>query len=431
MLLRYHCYITITFTFMLSIFFAPLTLFASEFSEFAETSSTTATARLSLEEAIQMALRNNLELKVAAKDVELAQAGLWKVAFMSNPEFKAEFSNDEDELRSFELSKSFQLGQKKNKRKMAQFLYQKAQRDFEDKQRLVVKEVKSAFYELLLLQEKLKLADKAVELNQRLADIAQVKFEAGDIPITEVNLAKIGLQKAIRERAELESNLIVAQIKLNNLLGRSPDEKLMAKGELKTKPENPIEIERNLMKAKALALEKRPDLKSLELEAQADLSEISLARLERLPEFELSANLEREKGGETPVGVGAAISLPIFDLKKGGVKESIVQKSKADSEIANLKSIIEREVAEAFIKLQSAQRQLRLYRDGILDLLDKNLELVQTSYQLGEADILEVIITQNEFIESNFSYLDALGDYQLTLSDLEAAIGKTDEEMRR
>lgn len=78
----------------------------------------------------------------------------------------------------------------------------------------------------------------------------------------------------------------------------------------------------------------------------------------------------------------------------------------------------------AYLAVNAFQKVLAFYEGGILDLLDENLELTRTAYELGEAELLQVILTQNGFIETRFAYLDALAAYTKALVELEAAAGE-------
>ena len=50
-------------------------------------------------------------------------------------------------------------------------------------------------------------------------DIAQFRFEAGDVSVTQANLANIQLQSALHEAVKLEGELQLAQLELNALMG--------------------------------------------------------------------------------------------------------------------------------------------------------------------------------------------------------------------
>ena len=76
----------------------------------------------------------------------------------------------------------------------------------------------------------------------------------------------------------------------------------------------------------------------------------------------------------------------------------------------------------AYLSLKTAQKTLKFYEGDSVKLLNENLQLTQTAYELGEVKLLEVILMQNEFVDMRFAYLEALADYYKALARLEAAI---------
>ena len=96
-------------------------------------------------------------------------------------------------------------------------------------------------------------------------------------------------------------------------------------------------------------------------------------------------------------------------------------------EIRNKERQVVREVMAAFLSLTAAQKNLQFYEGDLLKLLNENLKLMRTAYELGEAELLEVVIVQNEYIKARFAYLDALAASRKALTDLDAAVGRSIE----
>ena len=377
-----------------------------------------AVAELTLDQAIQAALTENLELKAARRKRDVAQARLDGIALLGNPELETSVLPGEGGEREVELTKEFQLGgQRGHRKRMARTGIEKVVAEVADAQRLLTKEVKGAFYELLLTQEKLELAKSIVQLNAQILEIATIQFEAGEIPITQVNLAKIELQSAIREQTELENERELAQLELNGLMGAPMEKPHLAKGELKYQP-----LRLNLDALKTYAPSNRADLKSLQLEEKMTESELSLAKAENMPELGVSL-ITRREDDETLFGGKISIPLPFFDRNRVEIGATKAQQQVNRAEISTQERQITREVVGAYLAVNAAQKVIAFYEGGILDLLDENLDLIRTAYELGEAELLEVILTQNEFIETRFGYLDALAAYGKALIELEAAAG--------
>jgi cobalt-zinc-cadmium efflux system outer membrane protein len=284
--------------------------------------------------------------------------------------------------------------------------------------------VKIAFYELLLVQEKLKLTREIVKHNQQMRDIAQVQFETGDISVTQANLANIQLQSALREAATLESELLLSQLTLNGLMGTPLVTARIAVGDLDKKVLSDVPQNWTLDALKTQALAHRADLKSRQLNAQLTKSDLRLAKAANIPDLGVGAIAERS-AGENAFGVKFSIPLPLFDRNRAEIGAAKAQQQVNTVEIKNQKLQIEREVMVAFISLRTAQKTLKFYEGDSLKLLNENLTLTRTAYELGEAELLEVILMQNQFIKTRFAYLDALRTYHKTLAELEAAIGRS------
>ena len=175
---------------------------------------------ITLESAVRTALRENPELNAIREKVNVARARLEGIALLGNPELETEFVGGTHSEKVIELSKSFQLGgQRGKRRRIAKIKLDRVNFELDDASRLLARSVKLAFYDLALAQEKLKLAEQIIQHSEQMSNIAQARFEAGDISVTHVNLAKIQLQAARREMAALESGLRLTQLELNNLMG--------------------------------------------------------------------------------------------------------------------------------------------------------------------------------------------------------------------
>ncbi|HEY6724373.1 MAG TPA: TolC family protein, partial [Polyangiaceae bacterium] len=59
----------------------------------------------------------------------------------------------------------------------------------------------------------------------------------------------------------------------------------------------------------------------------------------------------------------------------------------------------------------------------ILPTFEKNLELLQKAFELGEIDILQVLVAQERFLDAQQDALQAFADYYGSWAELEAAVG--------
>ena len=261
-------------------------------------------------------------------------------------------------------------------------------------------------------------------------DIAQARFEAGDISVTQANLANIHLQSALREAATLESERQLAQLTLNAAMGTPLETVRVAVGELgeKASPETLQKLTLDALKTQALA--HRNELKSMELKAQRTENELRLAKAANIPDLSIGAIAERNIH-EMAFGMKFSIPLPLFDWNRAEIDTAKAQQQVDTAQINSVEKQIVREVIAAFLSFKTTQKMLTFYEDYSLKLLNENLKLTRTAYQLRETELLEVILMQNEFIKTRFAYLDALTLYHKALVELEATVGTSLEAIHK
>ena len=390
---------------------------------------------VSLEVALQTALRENPELNAIRERLKVARARIEGIALLSNPKLETEFAGGIDGNHGLELTQLFQLGgQRWHQRRIAEVHLEKVNAELAEASRLLTKLVKIAFYELAFVQEKLKLVKEIIQHSEQMYGIAQFRFEAGDISVTQVNLANIQLQSALRESVKLEGELQLAQLELNALMGTPLETARIAVGGLshfstasfesphvtpKMSPDAPSQLTFDVLKTHALA--HRSDLKSAQLNAQLTESELRLAKAANIPDLSVGALAQRSEG-ENRLGVKFTIPLPFLDRNRAEINAAEAQRQVDTIEIRSQERHISQEVMAAFLSLKTAQKTLKFYEGDSVTLLNENLKLTQTAYELGEAELLEVILMQNEFVEMRFAYLEALATYYKALAHLEAAI---------
>lgn len=378
---------------------------------------------VSLEIAIQTALRENPKLNAIRERVKVARARVEGIAVLENPKLETEFARGIGFEPGVELTQTFQLGGQRGHRiRIATTHLEKVKVELAEASRLLTKSVKLAFYELALVEEKLKLAKEIVQHAEQMHEIAHIQFEAGDISVTQANLAHIQLQSALREASTLDSELHLAQLALNGLMGISLETKHTATGGLPEKIATEAHQELTLDTVKKHALAHRADLKSLRLDAQLTEKKLQLANAANIPDLSVGALAEHSMNQNT-FGVKFTLPLPLFDRNRAEINAAKAQQQVDTVQISDAERQIIREAMSAFLSLNTARKMIEFYEGDSLTLLNENLNLTRDAYELGEANLLEVILMQNEFIKTRFAYLEALTAYYKALAQLEAAMG--------
>ncbi|MBK5274925.1 MAG: TolC family protein [Desulfuromonadales bacterium] len=394
------------------------------------------TQKLALPQAVEVSLQNNGDLKSFREEKGIRDAGKIKAGLLPNPTLDFEAgtgaltgSSAENSL-ALGVSQEFFLAGKREKRLTI------AERELEiyrwqlaDRERLLRAEVKTAFYDAILAQQRVALSDRSIVLNRQLFDVTKERLAAGDIPELEMNLVKVELARGEGTRIDAEKSLNRNQAKLWAFMGLPVGEYPSIIGALEAE----TGMTKNLVDLKQLAHEKRPDLKALEAEKNRGDADITLARAEGIPNLTAGLAIRRDtttmeiggiEGKETAYSIGLKLSMPIplFDRNQAGVQEARAKRSSTESRLSAAARNVEREVESAYASLLNAEKVLSLYKSNIIPQLEENLKLTQEAYRLGEVGILAVIQEQKNFFEVNDGYLLALHDRQTALVKLETAV---------
>ena len=394
------------------------------------------TTKLTLPQVVEVSLRNNGDLTSFREEKGIRDAGKVRAGLLQNPTLDFEAgtgaltgSSAENSLALGVSQEFFLTGKRQKRLAIAEQELEMYRWQLADRERVLRGEVKTAFYDAILTQQRISLSDRSIVLNRQLLDVAKERLAAGDIPELEMNLIKVELARSEGARIEVEKTLNQNQSKLWTLMGLPPGEAPSIVGTLEAE----IRMKKNLVDLKQLAHEKRPDLKTLEAEKSRGEADITLARAEGIPNLTAGLAFRRDttsmeiggiEGKETGYSIGLKLSMPIpvFDRNQAGVQEAKARKNSSESRLTAAARNAEREVETAYASLMNAERVLSLYKSSIIPQLEENLQLTQEAYRLGEVGILAVIQEQKKFFEVSDGYLTALHDRQTALMNLEAAV---------
>jgi len=391
---------------------------------------------MALQQVVTYSLQNNGDLRSFREEKGIRDAGKTRAGLLPNPTLELEgetgalTGSSAENSVSIGVSQEFLLSGKREKRlTLAERELEMYRLQLADRERMLRAEVKTAFYDVILAQQRVSLAERAILLNRHLYEVAKERLAAGDIPELELNLVRVELARSEGSRISVADMLYQSRARLWALMGLPAGESPAVAGS----PESVVAMNRTLVDLKRLAQENRPDLRALEAEKGRGELEIALARAEALPNLTAGVAVTREttsleiggvEGRDTAytIGVKLSIPIPVLDRNQAGIQEARARRNGTESRLAAAGRTVDREVETAYASLLNADKVLSLYRIDIIPQFEENLELTREAYRLGEVGILPLFAEQGKFFEVNDSYLAALHDRQLALTKLESAV---------
>jgi outer membrane protein TolC len=284
-------------------------------------------------------------------------------------------------------------------------------------------EVRKAFFDLLLAQEEMRIHDQHVDIAHQAIEAARIKYTVGKVPQQDVLKAELAMTRLEEHIIRFERDAEVARIRMNTLLGRDSATPIRVEGDFGVGAELPAEKQ-----LRQLSLQSRPDL--LEAQAAADISrrEQALAGKAYVPDFSVAGGYMLMPTGSNPRNnymFEGSVTLPWLNRHKhdAEISESTIKVTEQDAEVAAMRNATFGRIDEALAEANSAQRLARMYHDSLEPQAESTLHAAVIAYENNQTDLLDLIDSQMTVIDVNLAWLQSMGDFATSMSDLELAVG--------
>lgn len=380
--------------------------------------------RLTLDDAVQRALKQNADLLADSQEVDIAGAALRRSSsrFPSNPYLSLGASRRAEtggrpNLFAF-LSQEIEIaGQRGARIRAAQHNLQQESLNVRQKEVTLAADVKSAFIKALArntrlssIQEQVNIAHQLLALLPSKQTTMSERIERNNTAIQEARFLR-ELWTAEQERdAELDG--------LRRMLNVDLGHELELVGTLEP-------TIRQLPSVGALveqAKNQRPDILAFQHALAAADAQLEVHRRERIPNLTLSGSYSRFDNSDFGGG-DVGVTLPLFQTKDADIQEATAQRQRISFQLQDLQRGIEREVRGAYRDYQQAARELRLFVDKILPLAEENVRLQRRLVERDEASRSELLSQELDLLETKKDYVEALERLHLAWIELERAVG--------
>jgi outer membrane protein, heavy metal efflux system len=388
---------------------------------------------ISLDDAIQMALRHNHNILAARTTVQQNEAEEITANLRPNPvilsdwqflpvfqpsQFTADYL---DNVAQFDLGVSylFERGKKRQHRlQAARDLTAVTRSQVADNERSLTFSVASGFINIELAESTLELATQDLKSFQNTVDISEARYKAGDI--AESDLLKIKLQML-----QFQTDLSAAQLArvqglsdLRQLLGYesiAPDYDVA--GAFDYQP-----VKGNLDDFQATALQNRPDLRAAQQGVTAANSQHALQQ----------AIGKRDITGEinythlsylNDISLFGQMQMPIFDRNQGEIARAAFAITQAQEQERFSNGQVLTDVRDAFENLRTNDQVVGLYRSGYLDEARQSRDISEYAYRHGAATLLDFLDAERSYRATQLAYRQALASYLVALEQLREAVG--------
>jgi cobalt-zinc-cadmium efflux system outer membrane protein len=388
-------------------------------------------AGMTVGEAVAYALAHNSELDAVRNEAEAARALVRQASSRPNPRVDVTSSrqiNGKDNSAMVTGMLPLELGGRRAARvAVAERELEMRELEVADRERNLAADVRAKYGEALATILKLGFDEDLVSASQRGYKLVVARVIEGRTAPLEQNMVLVEVNRLRSVRETGEGDAQVAMLELRNLMGMLPEEPLRLRGDfgdlIGTLPP--------LADATESALAHRPDLQVARAAERLADAQLEQARATGRLDASLTAGYQRMNSsfpvnGVTDAGqlrpvqsvfhfltFGVSLELPVRNKNRGAVEAAAAQRDAAARRREFAELTVRREVAAAYARYASAGRAAEIYRVGVRDQANRNLDVVRQTYELGSKTLIDYIGEQRRFIELENNYIDALlGTYK-------------------
>jgi multidrug efflux system outer membrane protein len=410
---------------------------------------------------IDTAVRNNLDLKVALQRIYQAQAGFnysrsvffptvnargaigttrfgdYTVDGVGN--FDTNLSNNitEDQRIPGPVPDLFLglettweaglAGKLRNRKRAAQARYLSSQFGRQHVQTSVVAGVARLYYELLALDNEIKIVRQNLQLQQQALDIVSIQKQSGQINELAVKQFQVQLLQTKAIEAELTQFATAAENQLNFLLGRFPQRIVRADTLV---IDDQLEVVKTSLPAQLIR--NRPDIRQAELQLKADEAQLKAARASFYPGLSLSGFVGLNgfnpsfffNPASLAYTVTASVTAPLFNRNQLKA-EYWMQAAEKKTAFYNYQRTVlagSTEVSSFYNRMMGYQRVGEFKQQEVTELKSAT-SIANDLFLTGYANYLEVLMVRRSVLEAEIQYAEANKEFLHAYVDLYKALG--------
>lgn len=399
-------------------------------------SSLPSVSRLSLDEAVALFLRENLDLLITKFGIDQAKGQQITAALFPNPYLSigtlSAYTQSNGRLQTMsdsgqittQIQQLFEMAGKRGFRiESAAFGAKTAEANFEDTIRQLSFTVKDAYYRVQLAQRRLALAEENRDRFARILEVNTIRFKKGyiaEVDLIRIQLQVVDFQSQVIQAIQDAEN---ARADLRVLLNLRPVAELVLTTELDYR-----RFEPDINALRIVALESRPDIRVKRLTQSQRMADLKLAQAYKYPDITIGGGYAVQ-GAHGPdnqqqVVLNMGLPLPLFNRNQGGIVQAEVSVQQAEADLRKTLIQVETQVDVAYINLVQSRRLVEAYRAGVLEDARSTLTIVERAYERGGATILDLLDAARTSRTIQQSYIEALYSYLRNVFLLESAVGR-------
>jgi cobalt-zinc-cadmium efflux system outer membrane protein len=380
---------------------------------------------LTLDTAVQTALRQNPTLRAFGHELEASDGAIRQAGLIPNPSLSlsAEDTRKDTRTTSMTLSQTIELRGKRSARvELARRERDLAALDLATQRADVRATTIQAFFDVLIAQERVEVARESLEIAGSGASAVSRRVTAGKASPVEETRAKVAESTARIELRQSQADLRGALKALVAVMGAEPDSIARVDGSADAMP---------ALSAAAVLnerLERSPALQRARMDVQRAEAAFQLERSRGVPDVTVGIGAQRAPDvGRTQPLISVSIPIPLFDRNQGAQLQALRKREAAQAMAQAEEQRLRAEVLQAFDQLEARADEVDALRRDVLPGARTAYEAARRGFELGKFGFLDVLDAQRTWLQARGQYFSALSQAHRLSADIDRRLGSPDE----
>lgn len=299
----------------------------------------------------------------------------------------------------------------------------------------VIVEVDEAYWQIVALQSKKRLAESYLQLVQKLDNDVQLMIEEGFATKADGLSVKVKVNEAKVTLIQVDNGLALSRMLLCQLCGLDMGTPVTLADENEGQEQtDPVPVTADIQSAMSL----RPELGMLSLSADIHKEKVRLARAEFMPTVALTGgylasnpsvfnSFERNMKGMWSVGVMVNIPIVTFGERVYKVKAARAEAATVMLKLDETREKVELQVSQNRQKVQEAAERLQTARRSCEEA-DENLRYATLGMREGVIPVSNVLEAQTAWLKSHSEHVVSQIDLKLANLYLLKAAGRIEPQ---
>ena len=403
--------------------------------------------KINLNDAIELALTNNLDLQSERINLELAKNNVKTANRLQNPEINLFYNygaSGKGNPQQIGLSETLEIAKRAPRKHLAQANLLKKDIDVHIKEFELEMDVRETYVDLVSAKTILQCLKEQEKLLEEFLSLSKKRHSSGEVLETDVIQAQIALNQIATQINTASTNVQSARNDFNKALNTNQDADIVYDAFEDDLPGETVFISLktpdcdkkmpSFNEILPVALEKRLDVRAAKQEIDIAKKNLVVVSRQRIPDVELfggyayqaqnHSDTEEYRAGAY---AGANVyNIPVLYSFKPEIKNASLQVEQAQINYESVKNKAVKEMDSAYAQFLNSQKNLIFYKQKLVKDSEKLIDISKKNYNDGKTDLTSLIVMEQSYKEIVVGYINALADYYTDWIDFLRTVNSED-----